>query len=144
MDSAGFAPATFSLRTKRATAAPRAPNRYYCVPKCFKFDLSYTFGVRTNVLGYLLLSLGIAIILFTFLVGYGFYQKVLTSSSITGSQQTYGNVSSEIGSLTSGLTQTAKEGTLLGINVLILFLFASIGYKIAMIGIHLIENKRVE
>ncbi len=96
------------------------------------------------MLGYLLLSLGIAIILFTFLVGYGFYQKVLTSSSITGSQQTYGNVSSEIGSLTSGLTQTAKEGTLLGINVLILFLFASIGYKIAMIGIHLIENKRVE
>ncbi len=148
LDSAGFAPAAFSyfgkafykssLRTKRATAAPRALYTHSCVLKGFKPAFPYNFGVTMAYLGYILISLGILIILFTFLIGYGLYEQANSKANAPYSQPAQNaTVGGILGPLTSDLSSTINTGTYLSVEVIVLFLFASIGYKIAMIGVQI-------
>ncbi len=97
-----------------------------------------------NYLAYALIAVGIILLAVTFLIGYGLYMDLNSQFSAyapaTPSPQN-SSIASSISSLTSGLGSTAKTSSFIMLQIIILFLFASIGYKVAYIGVKLIgEN----
>ncbi|MGC8538896.1 MAG: hypothetical protein ACP5MK_03450 [Candidatus Micrarchaeia archaeon] len=90
--------------------------------------------------GYALITIGILVILFTFYLGYSMYNSIgyslqaqprATSQSNASINSTISSISNSINSVTS---QVSSMGYIV-IQILLLFLFASIGYKIADLGI---------
>ena len=93
-------------------------------------------------LGYILISLGILIILFTLLMGYGLYEQANSKANAPYYQPMQNATAGGIlGPLTSDLSSTINTGTYLSVEVIVLFLFASIGYKIAIIGVQINGNR---
>jgi hypothetical protein len=95
--------------------------------------------MAVQYLGYILIGLGIVIILLALLLGYGIYISAsgnLNSASLvspSGSSTINGSVSN----LTTGLQGIAAIGTYTAIEVAVLFLIASIGYKLSYLGLQM-------
>ena len=90
-----------------------------------------------SILGYALIALGIIVLLVTFLMGYGLYENLSTQNYIPATGSSGSNITSSISTLTGSLGTTAKETSIIFLQIVILFLFASIGYKITYLGIKL-------
>ncbi len=93
-----------------------------------------------SYLGYALIGVGIAIILLALLLGYGVYSSAngdLNSLALIGTGSGSSTVNGSISALTANLQSTATVGTYTAIEVIVLFLFASIGYKIAYLGVQM-------
>ncbi len=91
-------------------------------------------------LGYALIAVGLALLAFTFLLGYGLYQN-FTAGSLTYSVQkvTGNNLTAVVGSALGSIASNANSNMYSAISIVVLFLFASIGYKIAFLGIKLVS-----
>ncbi len=92
--------------------------------------------------GYILLAVGLLLLAFTFLLGYGLYQTFISSSfSYTGQKVSGDNLTAVVGSALGSIASNANSNLYSVISIILLFLFASIGYKIAFLGIRLIETR---
>ncbi len=87
-----------------------------------------------SIIGYVLIAIGIILLLFTFLVGYGLYQSLNSEQYMTQTPQN-SNITVSIYSLTNNLSNTAKETGFIFLQIILLFLFANIGYKFVYLGI---------
>ncbi|MGC8587157.1 MAG: hypothetical protein ACP5K9_02615 [Candidatus Micrarchaeia archaeon] len=98
-----------------------------------------------GVLGYSLIAIGLALLVFTFILGYGLYMSF--SSSSTGympTAQASANVSSAVSTLTNSINQSVRDSVYMLLEIVVLFLFASIGYKIAYLGVSLLKGEKPE
>lgn len=93
--------------------------------------------------GYALLAAGLLLMFITFLLGYGLYQTVVANSNApaaTSSSSYSGNsITQVVGSVLSNATSPLSSDMYTIISVIILFLFVDIGYKIAMLGVHMVS-----
>ncbi|MDE1761808.1 MAG: hypothetical protein KGH59_00295 [Candidatus Micrarchaeota archaeon] len=102
--------------------------------------------------GYALIAIGIALLLFAFLLGYGLYISFGNSASSYLPQQTSttpnslaslnASVSGAIGAFTQNTYSLVRSDIYMGLEIAVLFLFASIGYKISLLGVKM--NKHSE
>ena len=110
-------------------------------------------------LGYALIIAGILVILFTFGVGYSIYinasQMASYYSTVTGvggsSSPGNGGISSAANAISSSISGMANSiyavigsTTYIGIEIAALFLFGSVGYKLAALGITMTKDERKE
>ncbi len=87
---------------------------------------------------------GVAVILISMLLGYGLYTNAQRNSALGSQLQGSGsNISASVSSLSTGLNNTVSTSAYYIIEVLVLFLFANIGYKIALIGIKISKDESV-
>ncbi len=97
----------------------------------------------SEIIGYALLLVGILILVFDLVIGYNAYTALSGNLPVMMPQQgTQSNLNSTIkslGDLVPTLSLLGTSDTALLISVVLLFLFASIGYKIAVIGIRMIR-----
>ncbi|MFP3289065.1 MAG: hypothetical protein RXO35_01375 [Candidatus Micrarchaeota archaeon] len=93
-----------------------------------------------SILGYTLIALGVIILLATFFIGYGLYASLNSEGYTPLPNQP--SINSSISTLTNTLATTAKETGFIFLQILILFLFASIGYKFADLGVKLIKESK--
>ena len=77
----------------------------------------------------------------TLFLGYGLYQSV-QRAEVLQQQASPGitSINASVGNLSSGIIETIRSGAYYLVEVVILFLFASIGYKIALIGMEINEG----
>ncbi|MGB9732695.1 MAG: hypothetical protein ACP5P2_01215 [Candidatus Micrarchaeia archaeon] len=94
-----------------------------------------------SILGYFLIALGVVLLLLTFLMGYGLYESLSTQSYVQSGQPSPSNVTGAISSLTSNLSLTARETGFIFLEIIVLFLFANIGYKLSYLGIKLVKGE---
>lgn len=82
-----------------------------------------------------LIAVGVAVILIAMLLGYELYVGA-QRSMVLGSQQqgANGGINASSDNLIAGLNGTVSTSAYYIIEILVLFLFANIGYKIALIG----------
>ncbi|MGC8662208.1 MAG: hypothetical protein ACP5RT_00255 [Candidatus Micrarchaeia archaeon] len=73
------------------------------------------------------------ILLITFAMGYGLYKNMELQNYTPAAGGT--NITSAISSLTKNLSENAMESSMIFMQILILFLFANIGYKFTYLGI---------
>ncbi|MDE1869811.1 MAG: hypothetical protein KGH71_02375 [Candidatus Micrarchaeota archaeon] len=104
-----------------------------------------------NYLGYGTFALGVIIILFTFLLGYGIYVSVGNSATSYSPQQSFsggGSLNDSITQITASLSQSVyalvRSSTYIVLEVVILFLFATVGYKIAKLGVDIINGPAIQ
>lgn len=91
-------------------------------------------------IGYALLAVGIVLLIITFLLGYGVYQNATADSMIQQSSKMAGNnLTAVIGSSIQSATAPIDSGIYAIISIAVLFLFASIGYKMALLGTKVLE-----
>jgi hypothetical protein len=95
-------------------------------------------------IGYALLATGLLILIFTLLLGYAIYQNVRAESMITATNQNVAgnNVTAVIGSVLENATSPLDSSIYTIISIVVLFLFASVGYKIALLGVHILNRRR--
>ncbi len=108
-------------------------------------------------LGYALIIAGIAVIISAFGMGYSIYanagQMASYYSTVAGaggsSSQGNNNISSVANMISSSISGTANgiysvigSAAYMGIEITVLFLFASIGYKLTELGIKMIAGER--
>jgi uncharacterized BrkB/YihY/UPF0761 family membrane protein len=94
----------------------------------------------SEYLGYSLIAIGIIMLLFTFLLGYGIYQNINNGSlQIQHSNVAGSNVTALVGSTLQSLTSGANSSLSTIIEIIVLFLFANIGYKMATLGMKMFE-----
>jgi len=95
--------------------------------------------------GNALIVAGIVVLLVVLYLGYSFYNSVssmqFTTSVATTSGSGSSSVSSAVNALVNGLLSNTNSYFIVIIKIILLFLFASIGYKFAALGIN--ENKAV-
>lgn len=94
-----------------------------------------------SITGYALLAIGLALLLFTFLLAYALYQSINSNGSNYNAPRPSGSNVTEV--LASGLQNmevTAGSSVYTVLSIVVLFLFANIGYKISTIGIDLINT----
>ncbi len=84
--------------------------------------------------GDVLIAVGVALILITLCIGYVLYTNVEQANALQQKQQNTQSLNASVGYLSSGITNIVKTSAYYIVEVIILFLFASIGYKIASIG----------
>ncbi len=93
--------------------------------------------------GNILMVVGILIILFSLYLGYGLYESVISKAYSPVQQQGQGSgINATLSNINSSLgTLTLNVSTFIyfGVAVLLLFLFASIGYKIVDLGIKMVH-----
>jgi hypothetical protein len=108
--------------------------------------------------GYLLLFLGVVILLFTFYLGYRIYVSATAIHPPSASPQinypsvgSGSNASSIIGPIITGAIQSVTSSLNLSayanffIEIIVLYLFANVGYKIAKLGVEmLVEMQKRE
>ena len=92
------------------------------------------------ILGYTLIALGIILLLVTFFIGYGLYASLDSEGYIPLPNAP--SINGSISALTNTLANTAKETGFIFLQIFILFLFASIGYKFADLGVKLIKESK--
>jgi len=98
-----------------------------------------------GVLGYSLVAIGIALLAFTFFLGYGLYVSFGSSStSYVAPTQSNVSVSGAVASLTNSVNQSIRNSVYMLLEIVVLFLFASIGYKIAYIGVSMLKGEKPE
>lgn len=99
-------------------------------------------GIMASVyVGYALLAVGLLMLVFTFLLGYGIYQNATSASMIATTNQkvTGNNITAVVGSILQNATSPLDSSIYTVISIVVLFLFASIGYKIAILGINMLN-----
>lgn len=93
--------------------------------------------------GNILMVVGILIILFSLYLGYGLYESAISKAYSPVQQQGQGSgINATLSNINSSLgTLTLNVSTFIyfGVAVLLLFLFASIGYKIVDLGIKMVH-----
>lgn len=98
--------------------------------------------------GSILLLLGIILLIFTFYIGYTLYLNVHALSMAPPSIQTVSNLNaSELPSaIANNLINSIPTSNLFYyvISVMLLFLFANIGYKFALLGIKVLQEHSVK
>ncbi len=96
--------------------------------------------------GYALLGVGIAILMLTLLIGYGQYQTVESGGNSYQQQKVSGgNITAVVGSALGNISSSANSSMYMIISVVLLFLFANVGYKVSFLGIKMLareEDKR--
>lgn len=101
------------------------------------------------MIGYGILALGIVIILFTFVLGYGIYINTTNQANNFVPQQNFsysgGSLNASIAGVISTFTNNTfslvKSSSYVVLEVLVLFLFLNIGYKIAKIGLEKLDSQ---
>jgi len=96
-----------------------------------------------HYLAYALIAIGMILLAITFLIGYGLYTSLSEQSSAYApvpSTQQNSSITGSISTLTSNLGSTARTTSYIILQIIILFLFASVGYKIAFIGVKLMNG----
>ena len=95
--------------------------------------------------GNMFLIIGILIIFATLYIGYNLYENIQlnniieqTSPTSTSSTST---INSTLNNMNLNINETIKTSTNYLIEIMLLFLFASIGYKIAYLGITINKGK---
>ncbi|MGC8675999.1 MAG: hypothetical protein ACP5T3_00585 [Candidatus Micrarchaeia archaeon] len=92
-----------------------------------------------SVLGNSLVVVGILLLAATFYLGYEFYVSIsvsqFASAQTAPSGASNGSIGGAIGGLVSGLVSSSDSFAVLIIKVILLFLFANIGYKFAALGV---------
>lgn len=93
-----------------------------------------------KIFGYAMITFGIILLLIAFLLGYGLYQSL--NGEAFGPMQAQGgqSINSTLSSFTNNLTTVIKETSYIFLQIIVLFLFASIGYKFAYLGIKSVEG----
>jgi len=94
-------------------------------------------------IGYGLLGLGLLMLVLTFLMGYGVYQNAQAASMITqtGQKVSGDNLTAVVGSVLQNAASPIDSSIYTIISIVVLFLFASIGYKIALLGVHMLNRQ---
>jgi hypothetical protein len=88
--------------------------------------------------GDVLIVLGVLLIVVAFFMGYGLYNSASNYSLLQSSNKISGNnITNSFNSLANDISTVLTGPTYEVIQIIILFLFASIGYKIADLGIRL-------
>ncbi|MEM3296521.1 MAG: hypothetical protein QW298_01605 [Candidatus Micrarchaeaceae archaeon] len=103
----------------------------------------------TETIGLLVFGVGILILLFAFYEAYLLYEQMISASAMTSTPTT---VNTAAANTTQGIVQGIVQGiagyfpfrqaTYYLLAIIILFVFASIGYKIAKLGIDLRSSWR--
>jgi flagellar basal body-associated protein FliL len=95
-----------------------------------------------HYLAYVLIAIGIILLAITFLIGYGLYTSLSEQSSAYAPVPSTQNssITGSISILTSNLGSTVRTTSYIILQIIILFLFASVGYKIAFIGVKLMNG----
>ena len=95
--------------------------------------------MAVQYLGYILIGLGIVIILFALVLGYGVYISASGSANSAAliSPSAGNTINGSVSALTSSMQSTATVGTYTAIEIAALFLIASIGYKISYLGLQM-------
>ena len=92
-------------------------------------------------LGYALLGVGIALLAITFLLGYGIYQNETTQSVFQPtSSASGGNLTAVVGNTLANYLFSLDSSIYTIIAIIVLFLFATIGYKIALLGVNMLNG----
>ncbi|MGC8648720.1 MAG: hypothetical protein ACP5UN_00665 [Candidatus Micrarchaeia archaeon] len=102
-----------------------------------------------KIMGYALIIVGLIIIIFVFATGYSLYQNTISAVNfIQPSVGLNGSIGVKVNSTLASLNSIGPEfryigenGMYLFISVLLLFLFAGIGYKIAFIGVQMLKTE---
>ena len=101
--------------------------------------------------GYALIALGIVVLLFTLTLGYALYisfgnsassylpQQAATAPNGIGSLNA--SVSGAIGAFTQNTYSLVRSDIYMGLEIAVLFLFASIGYKISLLGVKMSSHR---
>lgn len=84
---------------------------------------------------------GILIIVFALFLGYGLYQAQQSPSKVPLQNSQSASINSSISSLTTDLGTTLNNNMGTFIRLIILYLFANIGYKIAYLGIEMRDKE---
>ncbi len=95
--------------------------------------------MAVQYLGYILIGLGIAIILLALVLGYGVYISASgnINSAALASPSRNSTINGSVSTLASNLQNTATVGTYTAIEIAVLFLIASIGYKLSYLGLQM-------
>jgi hypothetical protein len=95
-----------------------------------------------HYLAYVLIAIGIILLAITFLIGYGLYTSLSEQSSAYAPVPSTQNssITGSISILTSNLGSMVRTTSYIILQIIILFLFASVGYKIAFIGVKLMNG----
>lgn len=93
-------------------------------------------------LGYALLAVGMLMLIFTFLLGYGIYQNANAGGMTPSNGNISGNnITAVVGSALQSVTTPLNSTIYVVISIAVLFLFANIGYKVSIIGIKILDSK---
>lgn len=87
----------------------------------------------SNYLGYSLVLLGILIIIFAFILGYGLYLSLPSSQSTYQINAT--GINDSVKSALENINNNVNTNLSYSIKIILFFFFASVGYKIADLGI---------
>ena len=95
-----------------------------------------------KTIAYVAFAIGVLIILFTLYMGYGLYGTIITQANapIASSSASSGSLNQSISSAINSAigSHLPSSGVfLLLLDIILLFLFANIGYKIAILGVHM-------
>ena len=94
-----------------------------------------------KTIAYVAFAIGVLIILFTLYIGYGLYDTIITQANapIASSSASSGSLNQSISSAINSAigSHLPSSGVFLLLDIILLFLFANIGYKIAILGVHM-------
>ena len=94
-----------------------------------------------KTIAYVAFAIGVLIILFTLYMGYGLYGTIITQANapIASSSASSGSLNQSISSAINSAigSHLPSSGVFLLLDIILLFLFANIGYKIAILGVHM-------
>lgn len=94
----------------------------------------------SKTLGYLMVFVGIAILFMDLAVGYGLYKSINTeASSLYVPHSNYSTINSALGGLVNSIGSPIHYSTYTTMEIVVLFLFASIGYKFTALGISMLS-----
>ncbi len=91
--------------------------------------------------GYALLGIGIVLLAITFLLGYGIYQNETTQSIFQSTPTVSGsNLTAVVGNTLANYLSPLSSSIYTIIAIIVLFLFATIGYKLALLGVNILNG----
>ncbi|MEM0201172.1 MAG: hypothetical protein QXD23_02090 [Candidatus Micrarchaeaceae archaeon] len=95
-------------------------------------------GNKMSYKGDVLIVIGVLIIVITFILGYGLYNSTKQMQLLQSSVAISGNnITNSFNQLATNISTSLNGPFYIIIDIIILFLFASIGYKIADLGIRI-------
>lgn len=100
------------------------------------------------LLGYILIGIGILIFAFAFMNAYNLYQNLnshataLYNNSYSTQEKNITSIATSFTNSLSSMTSTANSLGYTLLEIIILFLFANIGYKIGYFGLNIITTDK--
>jgi hypothetical protein len=95
-------------------------------------------------IGYAMLGIGILVMLGTLAMGYGVYTSAnaeAAAGTLPATNANYSTVNAALGGIVGGVVSNMRYAIYSGLEIMALFLFGSIGYKFAYLGILEIRQK---